>query len=138
METRIAIVTGASAGIGRATAIRLAKDFSGLVLVARREEELEETAATIKAAGAKPLIIAADLRQVSAVDKVINETINKFGRIDAICDALKTARRRSKVRRISPGTSANSPAGAISQRRRYLIRPTPFFISPPLNASVQP
>jgi 3-oxoacyl-[acyl-carrier protein] reductase len=84
METKIAIVTGASAGIGRATAIRLAKDFSGLVLVARRGEELEETAAIVRSAGAEPLIIAADLRQVEAVDKVIKETIDKFGRIDAL------------------------------------------------------
>jgi hypothetical protein len=62
---------------------------------------------------------------------------SNFGRIDAICDALTTAH-RIKVRRISPGTSANSPAGAISQRRRYLIRPAPFFISASQNVSVQP
>jgi 3-oxoacyl-[acyl-carrier protein] reductase len=84
MKNSIAIVTGASAGIGAATAIRLAKDFSGIVLVARREEELKITADTVKAAGAEPLIIPADLRQVAAVDVVISETIKKFGRIDAV------------------------------------------------------
>ena len=84
MKNSIAIVTGASAGIGAATAIRLAKDFAGIVLVARREEELKITADAVKAAGAEPLIIAADLRQVAAVDVVINETIKKFGRIDAV------------------------------------------------------
>ncbi|WP_259069128.1 SDR family oxidoreductase [Mucilaginibacter sp. X4EP1] len=84
MKNSIAIVTGASAGIGAATAIRLAKDFSGVVLVARREEELKITADAVKAAGAEPLIIAADLRQVAAVDVVIDETIKKFGRIDAV------------------------------------------------------
>jgi 3-oxoacyl-[acyl-carrier protein] reductase len=84
MKTKIAIVTGASAGIGSATAIRLAKDFTGLVLVARREEELQKTANLVRAAGAEPLVIAADLRQVSAVDTVINGTIEKFGQIDAL------------------------------------------------------
>ena len=84
MKNSIAIVTGASAGIGAATAIRLAKDFSGIVLVARREEELKITAKTVKAAGAEPLIIAADLRQVSAVDEVVAKTIEKFGQINAV------------------------------------------------------
>jgi 3-oxoacyl-[acyl-carrier protein] reductase len=84
MKTKIAIVTGASAGIGRATAIRLAKDFTGLVLVARDGEELTKTAAIIKALGVEALVIPADLRLVESVDKVINETKEKFGRIDAL------------------------------------------------------
>src|ERR1700748_444827 len=84
METRIAIVTGASAGIGRATAIRLAKDFTGLVLVAREGDELTKTAEIIKSMGVEPLVISADLRLVASVDRVINETKEKFGRIDAL------------------------------------------------------
>jgi 3-oxoacyl-[acyl-carrier protein] reductase len=84
MNSKIVIITGASAGIGRATAIRLAQDFTGLVLVARRESELQETAESIKAKGAELLILAADLRQTAAVDTVIDSTIKKFGRIDAL------------------------------------------------------
>ena len=46
MPNSVAIVTGASQGIGKATALRLARDFSGLVLVARNEAHLQETAQT--------------------------------------------------------------------------------------------
>jgi len=84
MEKKVAIVTGASAGIGRATAIRLAKDFTGLVLVAREGDELIKTAEIIKGIGAEALCIACDLRKVEAVEQVINETKAKFGRIDAL------------------------------------------------------
>ena len=52
MSNSVAIVTGASQGIGRATAIRLARDFSALVLVARNRASLEETGAAVTAAGA--------------------------------------------------------------------------------------
>ena len=59
MSKSVAIVTGASQGIGQATAIRLARDFSALVLVARNRANLEQTAEAVRAAGAEALIIDA-------------------------------------------------------------------------------
>jgi 3-oxoacyl-[acyl-carrier protein] reductase len=79
-----AIVTGASQGIGRATAIRLAKDFSSITLAARGRENLEETAAAVKAAGAEPLVIDLDLSDSSAAQNVVDQTLAAFGRIDAL------------------------------------------------------
>ena len=66
MSTKVAIVTGASQGIGRSTAIRLARDFSSIVLVARNREKLEQTADDVKNAGAEALVIDADLSRPEA------------------------------------------------------------------------
>ena len=84
MSKSVAIVTGASQGIGRATAIRLAKDFSSITLAARGRENLEETAAAVKAAGAEPLVMDIDLSNSSAAQKVVDQTLAAFGRIDAL------------------------------------------------------
>jgi len=62
MKPSVAIVTGASQGIGGATALRLAKDFSGVVLAARNGEALQEVAGEVKKNGADPLTAALDLR----------------------------------------------------------------------------
>jgi 3-oxoacyl-[acyl-carrier protein] reductase len=80
----VAIVTGASQGIGQATALRLAKDFSAVVLVARGKENLDKTSAQIKSSGAEPLVLAADLRDPKAPDAIVSETLKTFGRIDAL------------------------------------------------------
>jgi 3-oxoacyl-[acyl-carrier protein] reductase len=84
MPETVAIVTGASQGIGRATAIRLAKDFSAITLAARDRGHLEETAAAVKQAGAEAFIIDLDLSTPQAAKKVIDDTLAKFGRIDAL------------------------------------------------------
>jgi NAD(P)-dependent dehydrogenase (short-subunit alcohol dehydrogenase family) len=84
MAKSVAIVTGASQGIGRATAIRLARDFDALVLVARNRAKLEETAELVYAAGAKTLIVDADLSQPEAAQAVVDQTLTAFGRIDAL------------------------------------------------------
>ncbi len=80
----VAIVTGASQGIGRATALRLARDFSVVVLVARDKDKLEQTAADIRTAGAEAMIHALDLRQPQSAETVIKGTLERFGGIDAL------------------------------------------------------
>ncbi|HEY1686426.1 MAG TPA: SDR family oxidoreductase [Tepidisphaeraceae bacterium] len=84
MNDKVAIVTGASQGIGRSTAIRLAKDFSRLVLVARNKKAIGEVAAEIKAAGAESIALDSDLSQVEAAEAIVKAAMRKFGRIDAL------------------------------------------------------
>jgi 3-oxoacyl-[acyl-carrier protein] reductase len=84
MAKSVAIVTGASQGIGKATAVRLARDFQALVLVARNRAHLEDAAEGVKAAGAEALIIDADLAEPAAAQAVVDQTLMAFGRIDAL------------------------------------------------------
>jgi NAD(P)-dependent dehydrogenase (short-subunit alcohol dehydrogenase family) len=80
----IAIVTGASQGIGRATAVRLARNFPAIVLVARDQENLETTAAEVTSLGAEATAFALDLREPQSAKSVIEGTLERFGRIDAL------------------------------------------------------
>jgi 3-oxoacyl-[acyl-carrier protein] reductase len=84
MPELVAVVTGASQGIGRATSLRLAKDFSALVLAARNGEALKEIAAEVKSIGADPLAFALDLSMGEAAETLIKGTLDRFGRIDAL------------------------------------------------------
>src|SRR3984885_11845286 len=76
--------SGSSQGIGQSTAIRLACDFSALVLVARNRTNLEQTAEAVRTAGAEALIIDVDLAQPSAAQTVIDRTLQAFERVDAL------------------------------------------------------
>ncbi|WP_028208086.1 SDR family oxidoreductase [Paraburkholderia nodosa] len=84
MAGKVAIVTGASQGIGRSTAVRLARDFDAIVVVARSREQLEETAAQVRDAGAEVLVIDIDLSLADAARQVVEQTLAAYGRIDAL------------------------------------------------------
>lgn len=85
-RSKTVIVTGASRGIGRATAIRLARDFDMVVIAARSGDALEDTAVAIRSAGARALPVAMDLRLVSAASELVAAAIDNAGRIDAIAN----------------------------------------------------
>jgi 3-oxoacyl-[acyl-carrier protein] reductase len=84
MSQSVAIVTGASQGIGRATAIRLARHFGALVLVARDGEKLGEVGQQVKATGAESLVLELDLMVPAATEVIVKKALDSFGRIDAL------------------------------------------------------
>jgi NAD(P)-dependent dehydrogenase (short-subunit alcohol dehydrogenase family) len=81
LQNKTIIVTGASSGIGRATAIRLAAAGVNVVVAARRHDELAET---VRQAGGSTHAITADVTIPSAVDALIADTIKRFGAIDGL------------------------------------------------------
>lgn len=85
---RVVAITGASAGIGRATAIRLARDGAALAICARREDRLKDTAAEITAAGGAVLAVVADVTSDADMQSFVAQTVARFGHVDVmICNA---------------------------------------------------
>jgi NAD(P)-dependent dehydrogenase (short-subunit alcohol dehydrogenase family) len=81
---KVAFITGASSGIGRALAIELGRRGARVGLLARRAEALNETAREVEAAGGGALALAADVRDVEAVRAAADRLRAKFGRIDVM------------------------------------------------------
>ena len=79
---KVAVITGASSGIGAASAVRLAKDGFNLVIAARRQNKLEEVAEKCRAEGAEVLVVRADMTEEADVRNVFAKAIEKFGTID--------------------------------------------------------
>lgn len=83
---KVVIVTGASSGIGEATAREFAKEGSKVVLAARRVDRLESLAKEIAAmgTGAEALVVQADLSKLEDIQSLITKTLERFGRIDVL------------------------------------------------------
>jgi NADP-dependent 3-hydroxy acid dehydrogenase YdfG len=82
--SRVAIITGASSGIGEATARRLAHDGICVTVAARRREELERVAKEIKAAGGQALAAPTDVRDRAAIHRMVEATLTEWGRVDVL------------------------------------------------------
>lgn len=84
MAGKVAVVTGASSGIGRETALRLGGAGAKVALLARREENLLEVAGLISKKGAEALALKTDVTDPDQVKKAIEKTAGSWGRIDMV------------------------------------------------------
>ena len=81
---KVIIITGASEGIGRALCLTLAEQHPRLVLVARNQDRLNQLKEEVNSAGAESLVVPSDIGEEKACQKMIEETVSKWGRIDAL------------------------------------------------------
>ncbi|MDI3259711.1 MAG: SDR family oxidoreductase [Sinobacteraceae bacterium] len=90
LNNRIALVTGASRGIGEATAKLLAEQGAHVVLSSRKQEELDKVAAAIQAAGGRASAIAAHQGESAALQRLMAEVESRFGRLDILVNNAAT------------------------------------------------
>jgi NADP-dependent 3-hydroxy acid dehydrogenase YdfG len=84
---RVALVTGASSGIGQAAALAIAEAGGAVAVSARRAERLEASAAQIRSMGREALVLPADVSDEAAATALVSETLARFGRLDILVNA---------------------------------------------------
>jgi NAD(P)-dependent dehydrogenase (short-subunit alcohol dehydrogenase family) len=92
---RIVLITGASSGIGHATAVRIGAAGGTVVLVARGEEKLRATAAEVEAAGGTAHVHPCDLTDMAAIDALVTDVLEQHGRVDVLVNNAGRSIRRS-------------------------------------------
>ncbi|CAN5827706.1 YciK family oxidoreductase [soil metagenome] len=84
LEDRVTLITGASQGLGRALALAFAGEGARVVVNARSEDSVRSVAGEVEGAGAKVLAVAADVSKAADVERLVRETVGRFGRIDVL------------------------------------------------------
>jgi NAD(P)-dependent dehydrogenase (short-subunit alcohol dehydrogenase family) len=83
MSTSVILVTGALTGIGRAAALAFAREGNRIVIAGRRDDVGEQLASELRALGAEVAFIRADVRHENEVRSLVDQTVERFGRLDA-------------------------------------------------------
>lgn len=95
IKDRVVLITGASSGIGKASALRLAAAGARVLLVARTLEKLEETRREIESHGGKAWIYSADVSEMASCDKLIKDVLEDHGKVDVLINNAGRSIRRS-------------------------------------------
>ncbi len=112
LDDKVAVITGASSGIGRATMEVFGREGATLVGTARREETLNEV---LEAAGGNGIVVPADLEDPATGERVAQAAMDKYGRIDIL---VANAGVGLAVRDRQPGHHGRHPRGLARQLAR--------------------
>lgn len=93
LEGKIAVVTGGTSGIGRALSLGLAEAGADVVATARRNQQVDDTAAEIESLGRQTLRLASDVRDRASLDKLLEATLDKFGKVDILINCAGRIKR---------------------------------------------
>lgn len=85
-EGKVVLVTGASSGIGRTTAVAFGREGAKVVVSGRRQESLAQTVALIRAEGAESVAVAGDCSKASDVRRMVDAAVGTYGRLDCACN----------------------------------------------------
>lgn len=93
LKGKVAVVTGGTEGIGKATALKLAQEGANVAICARRQELLDRVAGEISGTGAQVLAVAADMTKSADIERFMKAVIDRFGRIDVLVNNAGTSSR---------------------------------------------
>lgn len=133
---RLALVTGASRGLGAATAVALARLGADLVITARTVGGLEETDDAIRAAGGRASLVPLDLKDGSAVDQLGPSIAERFGRLDAMIACAAVLGPLTPAGHIQPEAWAEVIAVNLSAAWRLIRTTAPLLLAAPAGRAV--
>jgi len=94
LQNKVALVTAAASGIGRATALRFAAEGAQVVALDQSAEGLAKTVALITAAGGQALAVTADITQAAAARAAVEQALAAWGRLDVVFNGVGASGRR--------------------------------------------
>ena len=136
LQGRVALVTGASRGIGAATAVELARLGAHVVLIARTQGGLEETDDAIRAVSGEATILPLDLREGTQIDAIGPTLFQRFGRLDVLVHNAGALGRLTPVSHILPDDWSDVVAVNLSAAWRLIRTCDPLLRQAPAGRAV--
>ena len=93
LETKVAVIIGGTSGIGRALSLGLAEAAAVVIATARRQQQVDETAAAIEALGRQTLRLVSDVCDRSSLEQVLAAVLDKFGKVDILINCAGRIKR---------------------------------------------